>query len=93
MAGLGRERVGRQRQRLGVWYLENGRVGSPPSSRRRAPVPVGGIEGVIEVAAGGEHACARNDQGKLYCWGNNNFGQLGLDDQVVRFTPVEVTRF
>jgi alpha-tubulin suppressor-like RCC1 family protein len=63
------------------------------SSRRRAPVPVGGIEGVIEVAAGGEHACARNDEGKLYCWGNNNFGQLGLDDQAVRFTPVEVTRF
>jgi hypothetical protein len=32
----------------------------------------------VSVAAGGFHACAADATGKLYCWGYNGYGQLGL---------------
>lgn len=31
----------------------------------------------IQVIAGGEHTCALSDEGKVRCWGNNLYGQLG----------------
>ena len=30
----------------------------------------------VDVTAGHEFACARKDDGTLWCWGNNNYGQL-----------------
>ncbi len=32
------------------------------------------------LAAGFAHACLRADSGKIKCWGDNSFGQLGLGD-------------
>lgn len=32
----------------------------------------------IDVDAGGQHACAVLQGGAVRCWGNNEFGQLGL---------------
>lgn len=33
----------------------------------------------IQVAVGGEHACALLEGGDVWCWGANRFGQLGRD--------------
>jgi alpha-tubulin suppressor-like RCC1 family protein len=35
------------------------------------------LAGVVELAAGGYHACARRDDGAVACWGSNNYGQVG----------------
>lgn len=35
---------------------------------------------VIALAAGTFSACALDDQGHVFCWGNNNNGQLGTGD-------------
>ncbi len=32
------------------------------------------------VSAGSQHTCARGESGEVYCWGRNNWGQLGLGD-------------
>ena len=34
---------------------------------------------VVQVDAGERHACALYQSGKVYCWGNGAFGQLGTD--------------
>lgn len=71
-----------------------GRVGSSiglvecAEGNECAPVPVS-VEGlaelseayaspVVQVAAGGEQACARLANGRVWCWGLNDQGQLGL---------------
>lgn len=42
---------------------------------------VGNLAGLIDVAAGWDHACALSNAGKVYCWGDNDNGQLGNDDK------------
>ena len=46
----------------------------------------------VLVTAGADHACALTDRGEAYCWGSNEFGQLGngSTDSAPRLTPVRV---
>lgn len=37
----------------------------------------GGAFGVVELALGAEHSCLRTLDGKVYCWGGNDAGQIG----------------
>jgi alpha-tubulin suppressor-like RCC1 family protein len=46
---------------------------------------------VGELGAGVSHACAIRDDGTAWCWGNNNFGQLGDGTTTARTAPVQVT--
>ena len=41
------------------------------------PVVVQGLAQVQAIAAGGEHVCALRTNGQLWCWGANDFGQIG----------------
>jgi cysteine-rich repeat protein len=41
-------------------------------------------ETVLQVVAGGAHTCARLNGGSIKCWGDNDFGQLGLSDMAAR---------
>jgi alpha-tubulin suppressor-like RCC1 family protein len=42
------------------------------------------------VAAGDTHTCAVTTGNLAYCWGDNEFGQLGDGTLTVRFTPTRV---
>lgn len=47
------------------------------------PVPVATVglrTGVVAISAGLFHTCAIATAAKIYCWGNNNNGQIGIDD-------------
>jgi alpha-tubulin suppressor-like RCC1 family protein len=43
------------------------------------------------VAAGGFHSCALTPVGVAYCWGDNQFNQVGDGTNEVRMTPVVVS--
>jgi len=48
-----------------------------PRAKPSLPVMVPGVVNAIAVAAGDEHSCAVQQDGRLLCWGDNHFGQLG----------------
>lgn len=43
------------------------------------------------LAIGGEHSCALYDGGAVYCWGGNQYGQLGDGTTIGRVAPVKVS--
>ena len=51
------------------------------------------LTNVVSVDAGSEHACALTAQGAMYCWGRNNWYQLGDGTNVNKLiaTPVTAT--
>jgi alpha-tubulin suppressor-like RCC1 family protein len=57
----------------GSGQLGNGSVFSSPS-----PTPVSGLNAGVNVVAAGEfHTCAIGTGNEVWCWGSNDFGQLG----------------
>ena len=53
------------------------------------PAPVVALDQVVSLAAGGEHACALRQNGSVWCWGNNESGQLGDGTNKDRPLPVQ----
>jgi hypothetical protein len=43
-----------------------------------APVRVAGVSNARAVAVGAQHTCALLGTGRVVCWGDNRFGQVGL---------------
>jgi alpha-tubulin suppressor-like RCC1 family protein len=50
-----------------------------PIRAQAVEVVVGGVTGWKKVAAGTNFTCAIDDLDELYCWGSDNYGQLGRD--------------
>jgi hypothetical protein len=73
-----------------VGQLGTGVTSTTPS---RGPVAVPTLtSGVQAITAGTNHTCALLTDGTLRCWGDNTFGQLGLNsDQSAFPTPSVVT--
>ncbi len=46
-------------------------------SGQETPVPVSGLSGVVEIAAGGEHSMALLGSGAVMTWGEDKYGELG----------------
>lgn len=74
----------------GNGQLGNGAIGGNSQN----PVPAGGLSGVTltAIAAGGYHSLAMDDTGKIYAWGSDGNGQLGLgaNDQSTA-TPTQIS--
>lgn len=62
------------------------------NSVESAPVDVVGIDNIVrDLSLGGAHACALQSGGTLYCWGDNEYGQLGDGTLFERSIPVKVS--
>lgn len=63
------------------------------TENQNAPVRVGTFTDWTQVDAGRYHTCAiRVEEGisKLYCWGSNNYGQVGSGNTLDTFSPVRI---
>ncbi len=69
-----------------------GRLGNGTEENKLTPteVNVADNSGWTDVSVGAYHACGLKD-GKIYCWGRNNKGQLGTGNNDNSMTPVEIT--
>ncbi len=72
----------------------NGQLGSGSFLDSAVPVLVSGLSnGVVSIAAGGEHTCALTSSGAVLCWGSNEFGEAGIGTVAPPYhfnTPVAV---
>lgn len=73
----------------------NGQLGTGETSNSSVPIAVSQGEiptgtRIIQVSAGAFHSLALGDDGKVYAWGNNNFGQLGDGTAIQRLTPAPI---
>ncbi len=70
---------------------EYGRLGTGSSTDELVPVTLESLvsEDIVEIAAGHSHALARTADGKVYCWGRNDMGQLGLEDSFIDIYSME----
>jgi alpha-tubulin suppressor-like RCC1 family protein len=67
-----------------------GECGDGTTTNALTPVTVTGLNGVVAVSAGFNHACAVLQNGTVYCWGGNSYKQLGNEELTDSNVPVLV---
>jgi uncharacterized delta-60 repeat protein len=68
-----------------------GQLGDTTFVDRTTPVPVIGLpDRASQISAGDGHSCALLVDGSVWCWGSNQFGQLGNDDDTYSSSAVPV---
>ena len=77
---------------LRVWgYNYVGQVGDgTKENNRNAPINVQGIGKVVDIAVGYTHTLALAQDGSVYAWGDNEYGQLGVEGCQCSTVPVKV---
>jgi len=77
---------------VACWGFNNrGQLGQPPSGDAQvvpANLSLGSV--AIQVVAGYDHSCALLQGGTVWCWGSNQWGQLGLGNTVDSYSPAQV---
>lgn len=77
----------------GTTLANTGRLGDGTNTSQRNfpnPVATGGLT-FTQILAGGVHTCARTGSGALYCWGQNDGGQIGDATNTASLAPVQVS--
>ncbi|MFN7003904.1 MAG: RCC1 domain-containing protein [Roseinatronobacter sp.] len=69
----------------------SGQLGNGTTTGGAVPVQVSGLgAGVRAITAGGRHTCALDREGRAFCWGLNDSGQLGDGTRRQRLEPKAV---
>lgn len=65
-------------------------MGDGTTSTKSSPVPVSGLSGIVAISAGRLHCLALRNDGTVWAWGQNDYGQVGDGTTVNRLVPVRV---
>jgi len=65
-------------------------IGQNDDPQRRSATRIGSDEDWLSVVSGQDSSCGLRRGGKLFCWGGNDSGNLGLGDTVQRLVPAQV---
>ncbi|XP_060640804.1 RCC1 and BTB domain-containing protein 2 isoform X3 [Anolis sagrei] len=77
-----------------VWgYNGNGQLGLGNSGNQPTPCRIAALQGirVQRVACGYAHTLVLTDEGQMYAWGANSYGQLGTGNRSNQSYPVPIT--
>ncbi|MBS1960685.1 MAG: choice-of-anchor D domain-containing protein [Bdellovibrionales bacterium] len=71
---------------------DSGQLGNGGTANSNVPVVATGVTQATQVTANPNATCARtySGSGMVYCWGQNNYGQLGNGTTTNSSTPVQV---
>ena len=70
-----------------------GQIGDGSTDDALVPTAVqtgAGTGRYVDIAVGTQHTCGVGDDSAMYCWGSNQFGQLGTGDTNDSLSPVAV---
>ncbi|MFA7150813.1 MAG: prepilin-type N-terminal cleavage/methylation domain-containing protein [Candidatus Paceibacterota bacterium] len=80
-----------------AWGENGGRLGDGTTIERHTPVRIGSPEDppvvssrVVQISGGYEHSLALKEDGTVYSWGRNHYGQLGIGTTVNEYSPIQV---
>ena len=71
----------------------NWQLGTSGVTNSLTPIQValpGGVTAFARLSSGDYHTCGVTAAGKVYCWGDNSYGQLGTGTTLNSATPVPV---
>ncbi len=70
-----------------AWTSQGTAMGWGFGIKQAVQVPMGDV---AQVGAGGKHNCLTRKDGTVYCWGFNDFGQLGPSSESDSAVPVQI---
>ncbi|HPF31222.1 MAG TPA: hypothetical protein PLO25_02880, partial [Candidatus Saccharibacteria bacterium] len=77
-------------------YNDNGQLGNNSTTQSLVPVavttagtPMTG-KTIQAISTGDHHTCALDTAGAVYCWGSNEYGQLGDNSRIQSLIPIKV---
>ncbi|KAJ0070220.1 hypothetical protein NL108_002540, partial [Boleophthalmus pectinirostris] len=79
-------------QVYGWGYNGNGQLGLGNNGNQLTPCHLVGLQGlcVQQIVSGYAHSLALTDEGLLYAWGSNTYGQLGTGNKSNQLSPVQI---
>nr|XP_046180016.1 RCC1 and BTB domain-containing protein 1 isoform X4 [Oncorhynchus gorbuscha] len=77
---------------FGWGYNGNGQLGVGNNGNQLTPCRLAALQGlcVLEIVSGYAHSLALTDEGLLYAWGANTYGQLGTGNKSNQLSPVHI---
>ncbi|XP_071400405.1 RCC1 and BTB domain-containing protein 1-like isoform X2 [Centroberyx affinis] len=76
----------------GWGYNGNGQLGVGNNGNQLTPCRLAALQGLCiqQIVSGYAHCLALTDEGLLYAWGANTYGQLGTGNKINQLSPVHI---